>query len=674
MCYFNAEKPRKRKRSQDLAPLSLDSGKAYKILISSFLLLIFSSYQLVFAQNLINYIYIESNEGNSSGGHAALQFDNDVYHYQYTDPGVIRLQKQDAENFEYDYRFAANRSLHTSQIDVTKETYSSLRDYFNLQHQTQQQQFKALDDLRKDQVLLQSFLSGVPNSALRLKGAGLFYENSGFLPNQSSNQNIQDRQTSPTIIALNNVIKKKYGKAFLSQRISELIQKIKSLQPTQWQKSIATVNDEQYPRMVYSFANQYMDLMTAVFALQVIEQGLRLREDAYIVPPNRLFELKDEELANLRLYRKQLEEGLVKLVNSKRPDYGYALLVNVARLIAIDTSIIQKKLIVIDTFDSNADIIDGKDFSKYTEQLQRHLSDTYTRLINTKLLLTQKKAFNESNYSALEMLVNRYTELSKAMTGNQEIRFYGANLVPTKSIVLPLLIIPEWSKEKLDDTIKKLSVYQEQYQETLKKLYPYHLIIHNCVTELFRSIDKALMRQIADSNPTIPLIIAESTQRLGGYVDTAKINFIPVISNDAVRNHYRVIKQTVLPSFRLMKLNELYMQRHDLLVYLTENNTFSSTLYKHNSDDSFFIFFTDDDVLLRPVYGAVNTLAGIGQSLLGLFAWPYDSGDMLRAGGSGVLMSLPELLFVNMRKGSFKYLPYSHLSTTKPSLSNWLSN
>ncbi|MCK5191006.1 MAG: hypothetical protein KAR12_13220, partial [Methylococcales bacterium] len=147
------------------------------------LLLITLTPSPVFAIHLINYIYVESNEGNSSGGHAALQFDSDIFHYQYSEPGIIRLEKQNAEHFEFDYRFAANRSLHTSQIDVTEESYTLLRDYFSFQYQTQQQQFTLLDDLDKDRILLEKFLptkSRQTDQTLHLKGAGLFYKETDF--------------------------------------------------------------------------------------------------------------------------------------------------------------------------------------------------------------------------------------------------------------------------------------------------------------------------------------------------------------------------------------------------------------------------------------------------------------------------------------------------------------
>ena len=39
----------------------------------------------------IEYLSVEANEGGSSGGHAAIRFDDTVYHFQHHAPGVLRL-------------------------------------------------------------------------------------------------------------------------------------------------------------------------------------------------------------------------------------------------------------------------------------------------------------------------------------------------------------------------------------------------------------------------------------------------------------------------------------------------------------------------------------------------------------------------------------------------------
>jgi hypothetical protein len=68
------------------------------------------------------------------------------------------------------------------------------------------------------------------------------------------------------------------------------------------------------------------------------------------------------------------------------------------------------------------------------------------------------------------------------------------------------------------------------------------------------------------------------------------------------------------------------------------------------------VFFTDDTVALRPLLGAANLVAAAGASVAGLVTMPLDHGARLRAGLRGALFSLPELAFVNIRKGSFTHV------------------
>jgi hypothetical protein len=71
------------------------------------------------------------------------------------------------------------------------------------------------------------------------------------------------------------------------------------------------------------------------------------------------------------------------------------------------------------------------------------------------------------------------------------------------------------------------------------------------------------------------------------------------------------------------------------------------------------MFFTDDNVIFRPVFGVFNAAAGIGQSVLGLLTWPFDTGKNVESGLTGILMSLPELFYFNIRKGTYKYQSYN---------------
>jgi len=91
------------------------------------------------------------------------------------------------------------------------------------------------------------------------------------------------------------------------------------------------------------------------------------------------------------------------------------------------------------------------------------------------------------------------------------------------------------------------------------------------------------------------------------------------------------------------------------VVALRESNTLTSTVYESNRQDSFFLFFTDA-LPVRPLLGAANLAAGLGASAAGLALLPFDGGYALLSGVKGALFSLPELAFVNLRKGTFDYV------------------
>jgi hypothetical protein len=89
-------------------------------------------------------------------------------------------------------------------------------------------------------------------------------------------------------------------------------------------------------------------------------------------------------------------------------------------------------------------------------------------------------------------------------------------------------------------------------------------------------------------------------------------------------------------------------------VFLRESNVVTSTLYRVEPRDSIFLFFTDDLVAPRPLFGAANLLTGLAASAVGLTMLPVDGGETFWAGLRGAMFSLPELVFQNIRKGSFE--------------------
>jgi len=116
------------------------------------------------------------------------------------------------------------------------------------------------------------------------------------------------------------------------------------------------------------------------------------------------------------------------------------------------------------------------------------------------------------------------------------------------------------------------------------------------------------------------------------------------------------------PSYRRLTLDQMYTHENVVRVDLRESNVFTAQSYERNPDDPIFLFFTDDVVLRRPLYGIANLAVGIGGTLAGLALLPVDGGATLRAGLDGALFSVPEMAFINIRKGSLAFAPRRWLS------------
>jgi hypothetical protein len=93
------------------------------------------------------------------------------------------------------------------------------------------------------------------------------------------------------------------------------------------------------------------------------------------------------------------------------------------------------------------------------------------------------------------------------------------------------------------------------------------------------------------------------------------------------------------------------------LVGLRESNVLTARSHQAADAEGFFLFFTDTSVPARPLLGALNLGAGLLRSALAVAELPFDGGRGLRSGLTGVLYSLPELLFQNIRKGYNDYVP-----------------
>ncbi len=235
----------------------------------------------------------------------------------------------------------------------------------------------------------------------------------------------------------------------------------------------------------------------------------------------------------------------------------------------------------------------------------------------------------------------RAWELSRVTETQRRVRLLSRVMLPSRPGIVSLELIQE-DRYELQATAEVLVQELEELQKKSEELYGYNLFFRNCATELIRSL-----------NTTFP--DKESGQAaLGGWLEMDNgLVFIPFVFYEQSIAAFSLKDQQFLPARRLRNLETLYEQDSDILVWLRESNTLSSTLYEPRSKDTPFLFFTDDSLLLRPIQGVLNVgyaaLHGIG----GIITFPFDGGKRFNQAARGVFYSLPELAFGNIRKGSY---------------------
>lgn len=586
--------------------------------------------------NIIQFLYIEAGEGSASGGHVALQIGEDVYHYQY-DNALIRLFKHNAEAFRVNYQLKENRTIHVADIQVIESVFDQISSHFKVKFLAQKQQLKQLQAVQQDKALLQALLFskfGKPiardseaENLPQLYGAGLFYGDAD-LAGKNTSFSCDTSTSSPTILAgLNRQLEKQYGKAYLSRRITLLKHSLTTLSP------IDKLNDH------YGFSEHYADLLNGLLALQVIQIQSPLAGGACFQLKVATLSLADKAINKAKAFQQDLLQTALSLLKSNRPDWGYALFVTLARLVAIEHSIQTRQWTFLDDSDVKEAALPNQQFRLYAGLINKQRQDDLKHLEEAVSNFIDKPNGLERTYGNLEMAANRYQQWLNGER-NGELRYRSEQPLPKKSLAPSQFLATGLSVTQLKSALQDKETEVENLLATEYDRNAYHLLGKNCVNALFALLDESVSGQ--------------SKEFLGGFIDPAT-TIVPFQAFDSVLETYCVVKSSELAAYRQQKLANLYQREIDSVVFAREANIFSSSLYKHNPDDAWFVFFTDDTVLLRPLFGAVNTLAATGQSVFGLLSWPFNGDKDIKLGARGILTSLPELAFFNIRKGSYPF-------------------
>lgn len=591
---------------------------------------------------VFQFLYIEASEGNASGGHVAVQLGDDVYHYQYED-AMIRLFKHNAESFRVNYQLLQNRTIHIAEIDVSEAAYEQISRYFKIRYLRQKQHLKNLKALQHDQFLLQALLDlkqgraanlqVEPGQSPKLTGAGLFYDDGDLPITENISQCDADQASLNMLTMVQQKLVDHYGKNFLSEKIAALNNKLRKLSPD-------VMGDTSSPH--YSFSEHYSDLLNGLLALQALQKYRPLTKNACFQIKH-AGRLDDSEIRQAKALQQDLIRSASSLITSKRPDWGSALFVTLARLVVLEHAIQTRYWAFLDDTEENATPIPGNQLALYKKNIQNQRNVDLMRFQGAVKGFTEGNQTYEFKYSNLEIAANRFQQwLVSENTG--ELRYRSEQPLPGKSIPSTRFLFTDLSAKQLETFQHSHALTFLRLNKEDKEHNAYHLLVKNCVTTLFESINES--------------VSGHSHAMLGGFIEP-KYTFIPFQAFDSVQDTYKVVKTSELPAYRQQELTKMYNREVDSWVYARESNLFSSSLYTHNPDDAWFVFFTDDTVLLRPLFGAVNVLAASSQSVYGLLSSPFDEGREIKIGFRGVLASLPELVFFNIRKGSYPY-PIQH--------------
>lgn len=567
------------------------------------------------------YLYVNSNTGAAAGGHVALKVDADVYHYQFFPDKRFLLVRESWNHFRLVYNRLRNRTIVVAELPPESATRIGAR--LNDALMTQQLALEREQGLRDQVALLETLVAG--NARVGVPGLGFFD---------------RDRSRTTAGARILDTLETQLGKGGLVRHREKIDRAIDALYEdlSSWQGNAANLS---------TLLAELRDLAARQATLDTILGGYGLAEGA-LVGTEAGRELSPDQVAGFTARIKRSMQALVRLIQSPYPGSGRGLLLQLARCHALIRSVKRGQLLTLDPYPDTSRLrevdLEDEQMAAYLREL-RELLLVHTEAL-TALAATEGVAGGDITYTVLENHNGRLHEISMALNRGSAVRLAPEFMVPSRSgeaTIPPYRPSPYLARYGVSLLAEEL----ETIRESIRLDYSYNLISKNCVNELLRTVNSAF---------TTP---AEAKWMLGGWIDpVADRVVIPQDFFYQVQTRYRVGRVHRYPSRRLELLSRL-QNGGDLWLWFREANTLSSTLYRPRPEDTPFLFFTDDKTWSRPLLGFANLGWAALQSVGGLFTLPVDGGGRVIQGGRGMFYSLPELVFCNIRKGTYAYENFS---------------
>jgi len=584
-----------------------------------------------------DFLYIEANEGSASGGHAALRFGDRVYHFQHEDSGWLQLYRDSDAAFRFQYADRENRPIHGHSIQVDADFLDFLQDHFDRLLFNQRRQLAKLANTRAGLGLIAGLSKQDRNALIDLPGVGYFRRR--YSPIETDGP--PDAQASALLREVTVSAERSDGAGFIQRKRLTVLHDLLTLTP---ESAALPAEGGSAANASLPFVQRYRYHLTKLAALDVLQAAVPPRPESMLSLAGQTSRLSDAQRRALRDFRERLTQDALRLLHSERPDWGYPLLVALARLHAVDASLQTGYPVVLSRLIDNPSAGPVPEY-KFAALLQRG-QQTVARAADA---LTAARLPDERSYADWEMSVNALWQVLRAESGALAV----AALANTPALAAESELLPSVnSADALTDYKYRLQTQLDAQIADLDRRYRYRILTHNCVTEIFRQLNAAAFGYYADRQAASPSEAEAAKALFGGYIPPAGLDFIPSQADSAVGSAYRVAGSYRISPYRERALAAL-AAKTDFWRGFQETNTLTSQIYCWNVADAAFLFFTQDAIWSRPLQGGFNLAAAAGEGLFGLFSWPWDDGRHLQRSLKGIAVSLPELLFFNIRKGSF---------------------
>lgn len=565
--------------------------------------------------NPYGFLYIDSNSGQSSGGHSALRFGDRVYHLQYSfEDKIFHIVREPWVDFRFQYGVVQNRNIEFYEWEISENAKHTLRQKWNELYLVQETHIQNQKKLEQEWEV----------SELNSDGNKFFLPISGF----GYFTNIPDPHSPiPKLFSFS-----KKEKEILKRSSINWAEATKKIQSTK--TNISLPNTDSPYRLIHSIQTK-RDLLTNAekksFIRHYLLDPVLLYEPAFLQLNGSEFHLSETEIKVWKSYLNGLVHDLrFCIFESECNDWEEMTLL--LRIVYI------QKSIVLETIVFPKKNLDG---FQYLPVIQLPESVKTTKQKEYDQLFTSQKKIFASGYDPIqffnwESFLVRYQSFLEQGVAPEGIEFNWVGYNPYKENSQNLAISDETENQA------KQRNY-ESYTKGIQNLYSYHLTHKNCTTELFRYMNEMFPEgRIGNETFWDPL---SNT--------VISLNFIPSVAALKLESNSGTIQKKLYPSYRNLKRKKItnFTEKH-----FKESFVPTSKIYKPNPIDHPFLFFTEETVWNRPILGLANTIYGIGYTGMGILSAPFDKGSRFSQGTESVFYSLPELVFFNIRKGHFPFI------------------